>query len=138
MCHLVLVMPVLALPIFWLMPLNSALPTYAVIVLISAFLYWPITKAMRKPVQDGFQSLVGTEGEVVSKLTSTHSAQYLIRSQGELWSGYSNDTLQPGEQVNIVATKGIGVLVEPANKYQDEPDEIKAKLSRARRKQQCH
>lgn len=116
MCHLVLLMPVAALPIFWLMPPGYSVPIYTGIALLSAFLYWMITRAMRQPIQDGFQSLIGTEAEVVSKLTSTHSAQYLIRSHGELWTAYSRDSLQPGEQVNIVATRGIGVIVEPINK----------------------
>ncbi len=112
MCHLILLMPVLGLPIFWLMPLSSAIPSYIVIVLISAFLYWLITRAMRKPIQDGFQSLIGTEAEVISKQALAHSAKYLVRAQGELWSAYSTDALQPGEQVNIVAVKGIGIVVE--------------------------
>jgi len=105
-------MPLLGLPLFWLLPLGYALPSYGVIVLMSVFLYWLITRAMRKPIQDGFQSLIGTEAEVVSTLAPDHSAKYLIRSQGELWSAYSTDTLQPGEPVNIVAVKGIGVVVE--------------------------
>ena len=61
MCHLILLMPVLGLPLFWLLPLGYALPSYVVIALISAFLYWLIRGAMRKPPQDGFQSLIGTE-----------------------------------------------------------------------------
>jgi membrane protein implicated in regulation of membrane protease activity len=92
------------------------MPIYVIIVLISAFLYWLITKAMRKPLQDGFQSLIGTEAEVVSKSTPDDSAKYLIRARGELWSAYSRDALQPGEPVNIVAVKGIGVVVEPVGK----------------------
>ncbi len=107
-------MPVMALPIFWLMPLNSAVPIYVVIVLLSAFLYWLITKAMREPIQDGFQSLIGTEAEVVSKRVPDNPARYLVRSQGELWTAYSTDILEIGEQVNIVAIKGIGVVVEQA------------------------
>ncbi len=68
---------------------------------------------MRRPIQDGFQSLIGTEAEVVS-LTPGHSAKYLVRAQGEgeLWSAYSTDVLDIGEWVNIVAVKGIGVVVE--------------------------
>ncbi len=112
MCHLILLMPVIALPIFWLAPLNFAIPSYVVIVLISAFFYWLITKALRKPIQDGFQSLIGTEAEVVSKRASDNPARYIIRSQGELWSAYSTDNLQSGEWVNIVAVRGIGVVVE--------------------------
>ena len=114
MCHLILLMPVLGLPIFWLMPLNLAVPIYVVIVLMSAFFYWLITRAMRKPIQDGFQSLIGTEAEVVSKQASGKPARYIIRSQGELWSAYSTDNLQLGEQVNIVAVRGIGVVIERA------------------------
>ncbi len=68
---------------------------------------------MRKPIQDGFQSLIGTEAEVVSKSETGRSAKYLIRARGELWSASSRDTLQPGEPVNIVAVKGISVVVEP-------------------------
>ncbi len=69
-----------------------------------------------KPIQDGFQSLIGTEAEVVSELELGHSAKYLVRAQGELWSARSRDTLQPGEQVNIVAVKGIGIVVERAER----------------------
>lgn len=114
MCHLILFMPLLGLPLFWLLPLSYALPSYVVIVLISVFLYWLITRAMRRPIQDGFQSLIGTEAEVESKSAPGHSAQYLVRSQGELWSAYSTDNLQPGEPVNIVAVKGIALVVERA------------------------
>ena len=105
-------MPLFGLPLFWLLPLGYALPINIVTVLISGFLYWLITRAMKRPLQDGFQSLIGTEAEVVSRLASDHSAQYLVRSQGELWSAYSTDTLQPGEQVSIMAVKGIGVVVK--------------------------
>ena len=112
MCHLILLMPVLGLPLFWLLPLGYALPINFAIWLISIFLYWLIRKAMRKPIQDGFQSLIGTEAEVVSKQALTHSARYLVRTQGELWSAYSADALEIGEWVNIVAIKGVGVVVE--------------------------
>ena len=67
---------------------------------------------MRKPIRDGFQSLIGTEAEVVSTSAPDHSTRYLIRSQGEPWSAYSADTLRPGEPVHIVALKGIGVVVK--------------------------
>jgi len=93
-------------------------------VLISAFLYWLITKAMRKPIQDGFQSLIGTEAEVVSRQARDNPAQYLVRSQGELWSAYSADTLRPGEPVNIVAVKGIGIVVKRVDKGHGETENV--------------
>ena len=126
-------MPVLGLPLFWVLPLGYALPANIALWLISAFLYRLIRKAMRKPIQDGFQSLIGTEAEVVSKRALAHSAKYLVRVQGELWSAYSTDTLQPGEQVNMVAVKGIGVVVERA-----EPGPRVGKIGTEDDERHCH
>jgi len=112
-CHAVFLLPFVGLPLFWLLPLGYALPINFVTWLATPFLYRVIRRAMRKPIQDGFQSLIGTQAEVVSK-SPDHSAKYLVRSQGELWTAYSTDTFQPGEQVKIVAVKGIGVVVERA------------------------
>ncbi len=114
MCHLILLMPVLGLPLFWLLPLGYALPINIVLVLISVFLYFLIVRAMKEPIQDGFQSLIGIEAEVVSKQVPDNPGRYLVRAkgEGELWSGYSTDALDIGEWVSIVAVKGIGVVVE--------------------------
>ena len=111
-CHLILLTPLIGLPIFWLVPLSSAIPVYLVIVLVSVFLYRLITRAMKKPVQDGFQSLVGTRAEVMSRAVTDNYAKYTVLSQGELWSAYSKDSFQPGENVKIVAVRGVGVVVE--------------------------
>ena len=90
---------------------------------------------MIRPVKDGFQSLVGTTAEVVSKLETGRSAQYLVRAQGEgeLWSANSSDTLEIGEWVNIVAVKGISVVVERVDNG-SHPDEIGAEDNR----RHCH
>ena len=113
-CHAVLLLPLLGLPLFWLLPLGYALPINIAAWLATPFLYRVIRRAMRKPIQDGFQSLIGTEAEVVSKSETVRSAKYLVRAkgEGELWSANSSDALEIGEQVNIVAVKGIGVVVE--------------------------
>ncbi|MAF86079.1 MAG: hypothetical protein CL875_06380 [Dehalococcoidales bacterium] len=63
MCHLILLMPVLGIPLFWLVPLEHALPINIALWLTSALLYRQIMRAMRKPRQDGFQSLISTEAE---------------------------------------------------------------------------
>src|SRR4030067_186366 len=115
MCHLILLMRVIALPVFWLMPVGYAAPTYAVISLVSGFLYWLITRAMRQPVRDGFQSLVGTEVEVVSRLGTSDYAQYLVRAGGELWGARSGEVLQPGENVSVMALDGIRLVVARRN-----------------------
>ena len=104
-------MPIVTLPIFWLMPIGYAVPIYIFIALVSAFLYWLIMRAMRQPVRDGFRSLIGTEVEVVSKLSAGNHAKYLVRSQGELWSANSPDVLQTGETVSVEAVDGIRLVV---------------------------
>jgi membrane protein implicated in regulation of membrane protease activity len=104
-------MPVLALPIFWLMPLNLAIPIYAIITLMSGLLYWLIAKSMSRQPETGSESLIGTAGEVVSKLDQGDHAKYLVRSQGELWSADSPDVIQAGEIVSIAAVDGIRLVV---------------------------
>ncbi len=115
-CHAVLLLPLMGLPLFWLLPLGYALPINIATWLAAPFLYRMIRRAMRKPIQDSFQSLIGTEAEVVSKSETGRSASYLVRSkgEGELWSAYSTDALDIGEWVKIVAVKGIGVVIERA------------------------
>lgn len=111
MCHLILLMPVLALPIFWLMPLNLAIPIYVTIGLITGFLYWLIAESIGKQPETGSESLIGAAGEVVSKLGPGDHAKYLVRSQGELWSANSTDLLQTGETVIIANVDGIRLVV---------------------------
>ncbi len=142
MCHLIFLLPLAGLPLFWFLPLGYALPINVVVWLISAFLYWLITMAMRKPVQDGFQSLIGAEAEVVSKRAPDHSAGYLVRAQGEgeLWSAYSTDVLEIGEPVNIVAVRGIGVVVERAENrhHSDEIPNTKIEPVGGKSGRHCH
>ena len=116
-CHAVLLLPLVGLPLFWLLPLGYALPINIATWLATPFLYRMIRRAMMRPVKDGFQSLIGSTAEVVSKLETGRSATYLVRAKGagELWSAYSTDALEIGEPVNIVAVKGIGVVIERTN-----------------------
>ncbi len=115
MCHLVLLMPVLALPIFWLMPLSFAIPIYIFIVLISGLLYRLIAKSIKRRPATGAESLIGDKAEVVSKSSTGGHTQYLVRSQGELWSAHCLDSLRPGETVNITALDGVKLVVERSN-----------------------
>ena len=113
MCHLVLLMPIIALPVFWLIPLNFAVPIYAVIALITGLVYWLITKSMMKPLSTGAESLIGINAEVVSRLGPNN--KYLVQSGGELWTAHSANSLQPGERVNIAAVDGIRLVVVTGN-----------------------
>ncbi|MDZ4245515.1 MAG: NfeD family protein, partial [Dehalococcoidia bacterium] len=113
-CHAVFLLPVAGLPLFWLLPVKYSLPINIAVWLATYFLYRLIRESMKKPVQNWFQSLLDTRAVVVSMGAPGRSAKYLVRAKGELWSAYSKDILEIGEQVNIVALKGIGVIVERA------------------------
>lgn len=111
-CHLFLAMPGIALVVFWFLPLSQALPIYVPVAVVSLFVYHQIIKAMRKPVVTGMESAVGGTAEIVSRLDSKGPAQYLVRYQGELWTAISQDELASGEQVRIVALRGIKPVVQ--------------------------
>ena len=141
MCHLLLLMPVLALPILWLMPLSFAIPIYVVIALISGLLYRLVWKSMRKPMETGVQSLIGAEATVVARLSPGYRAQYLVRSGGEMWSARCTDVLQPGETVKITALDRINLVIELRNKssHPGQSSDVESKQPGAKTSERhCH
>lgn len=139
MCHVLLLMPVLGLPILWLMPLSLAVPIYVVLALGSGLLYWLIWKSMSRPLDTGVESLIGTEAEVVSKLSPGHRAQYLVRAGGELWTALCSDVLQSRENVNIEAVDGISLVVQPVGSTPHTDQSAGAEEKQARGKaKSCH
>lgn len=111
MCHLILLMPLLTLPIFWLVPLSIAIPIYIAIVMMSVLFYWLVMKTMTKPATVGAESLIGSAAEVVSRLKTRSRAQYLVKMGGEIWSARSPDVLYPGETATITAIDGVRLIV---------------------------
>jgi membrane protein implicated in regulation of membrane protease activity len=134
MCHLILFMPVLALPIFWLMPLNLALPIYVTVAVMSGRFYRLIARSMVKQPETGSESLIGAVGEVVSKLGPRDHPGYLVRSQGELWSASSPSPLQTGEKVSIASVDGIRLVVHRSGG----PDAATEEVVRKANERHCH
>ncbi|MBI4735258.1 MAG: NfeD family protein [candidate division NC10 bacterium] len=99
MCHLILVAPVLALPVFWLLPFSVALPAYGAVLLLTALIAWPVVTAMRGPQLTGPEAIIGARGEALTEL-SPHG---LVRCQGEVWSATADELIPPGERVRVVA-----------------------------------
>jgi len=120
-------MPVLALPIFWLLPLDLAIPIYIFLTLISGLFYRLIARSMGKQPETGSESLIGATAQVVSKLKSGDLAKYLVRSQGELWSARSADILSAGETVSIAAVDGIRLVVNKNGKSAAPVKEVERK-----------
>lgn len=55
--------------------------------------------------------MVGAIAEVISQLNSVGPTRYLVHYQGELWNAISQDTLVPGQKVQIVTLDGINLVV---------------------------
>lgn len=104
MCHVLLLLPLLALPVFWIWPLEVALPLYAAAAAIAFAVYLFAWKASRTPLANGPQALVGTTGPVVS----VGARRVTLRLGGELWTADIDGALpSPGERAVVVSYEGL-------------------------------
>ncbi len=110
MCHLILLLPVLALPVFWFLPLFQAVAVYGVVTALSLWVYRYLLKAMHRPVQIGVEALLGREGEVVD----TAGGQVLVRVASETWTARSRRPVAVGDRVRVVRVDGLVLELEPA------------------------
>ncbi|MEJ2695749.1 MAG: NfeD family protein [Candidatus Sulfobium sp.] len=113
---LLMFLPLLALPIFWLLPLAEALPIYLCLVALSAAMMWVMRKTMKMPSRTGAEYLVGREAKVVSRSGPGYGTQYQVRVDGELWSARSSDALAPGDSVTVAEIKSNVLIVERKSK----------------------
>ncbi len=111
MHHLILLLPIFGIIVFWLFPLNIAIPVYIAILIISGLMYWAIIRAIRK-IPRRSPSFVGDKARVVSRLGSKDEAQYMVEVHGELWSANSPDILNVGDIVTIKNVKGLTLWVQ--------------------------
>jgi len=107
MCHLILFMPVFALPVFWLLPMAAALTVYAVVTGLSLWLYYFAWRAMRVRSICGREGLLGARGVV----TNTAVRPIRVRVKSEDWGAESSETLRPGDRVEVVAVQGLRLRV---------------------------
>jgi membrane protein implicated in regulation of membrane protease activity len=107
MCHLVLLLPLLALPVFWLVPLWIAVPTYAAVLILSGGTWFLAMRAMHQPVQIGVQALLHSRGEVLG----TEGKLFRVRVNSEVWNAESKDTLRSGDRVEVLAIDGLRLRV---------------------------
>ena len=111
MCHLILFLPVFALPVFWVFPLTTALPLYLFILGISLFLYFKVFRAMRLEVRTGQEAMLGKEGLVVEDIDPEGKIQYA----SEIWDAMAEGKrFLKGERVKIIGFQGLSLLVEEA------------------------
>jgi len=107
MCHLFLLLPFLALPVFWLLPPVTAASLYSGVVVLSVLVYYYSIKAMRLPVRTGREALLHSVGEVVA----VTSQALQIRVHSEIWDARSDQPLVEGDRVEVTAIKGLHLQV---------------------------
>jgi membrane protein implicated in regulation of membrane protease activity len=105
-------LPLIALPVFWLLPLGQAILVYLLSLLLSGWMFWLMRRNKKYRVVTGKEGLIGQEAEVVSKSTTRGKAEYTIRVEGELWMARSYNGVQPGEKVIIIGNEGNRLVVK--------------------------
>lgn len=106
-----MVLPVVALPVFWLLPIGSAIAVFLVCVLLSGSMFWLMRRTDKMPVATGAEALVGQEVKVVSRMRSLGPPVYRVRASGEFWRARTEDAVEVGNVVTIVAVEGTTLWV---------------------------
>ncbi|SYZ74159.1 conserved hypothetical protein [Candidatus Zixiibacteriota bacterium] len=121
MCHVILLLPVIGLGVFFLWPFGTALPIYLAILAISGFVYFAMIKAMQRPVMTGIQTLQGKLVEVINM--SGKRGQ--VRIGAEIWEARTKDQLSTGEMARIIGIDQLTLIIE---KYSGEINAPSAKV----------
>lgn len=104
MCHFLLLLPVLALPVFWVWPLSISGPLYAFVAIVSVFVYQLVWKAWKTPPANGLQNLIGETGRVVR----VGPRNVTLQLGGELWTAdVEGPPLALGERAVVEGIDGL-------------------------------
>lgn len=109
-CHLLLLLPVVGLGLFFVLPWPAALGVNAVLAAVALGIAIPAMRALRQPVVTGREALVGQVVVVVSDI----EWEGLVRHGGELWTATANGIRIPkGTRVRIRGVEGVKLTVVP-------------------------
>lgn len=109
MCHLILMLPVVALPVFWFLPLAVAAPVYGAASTLAAVVYYFTWETGRRPVSIGRERLVGMTARVLETEPALR-----VELDGETWRARSSETLAAGDVVHIDAVRDLTLHVRRA------------------------
>ena len=108
MCHLILALPFVALPMLWLLPWSLGIPLYGVVLALAVAAYVMTFKAMRLPVTTGTEALMHAIGTV--RAVDRRTAHVWVLS--ELWSATCADgPLAIGDRIEVIGREGLTLQV---------------------------
>ena len=109
-CHLLLLLPLAGLALFFVLPWPVALGIDVVLAAIAAGIAVPGMRALRQPITTGREALVGQIGEAASDV----QREGLVRYGGELWTATANGVrISAGTRVRIRGVEGLKLLITP-------------------------
>jgi len=122
MCHLILALPFVALPMLWLLPLGIGVPLYSVVASLAIAAYVMTFKAMRRPVTTGAEALMNAVGTV----SAVDQRAAYVWVQSEQWAATCADAvLAVGDSVEVIGLEGLTLqvrrLASPARPAQAQP-----------------
>ncbi len=110
MHHLILLVPVVAVILFFFAPWQVALPVYLFLAVGSLWAYYKALQALKQPPLMGRRVIVGQKARVVRM----EKGQIDVEYDGEIWKAVSSRKVEPGQQVVIKGVDGLTLEVEPA------------------------
>ena len=105
-------LPVIALPVFWYLLLEQAVPVYLVCLSLSVWMFWLMRRNRKYRIVTGKEGMIGQEAEVVSKSTAGGRARYTTHIKDELWTAWSYDDVGSGDKVIITAIEGSTPIIK--------------------------
>lgn len=114
MHHILLLLPILAIFLFFILPVVWALPLFLITLVLSLFAYWKALQALHQRAYSGLEHMVGERAVV-----ETDTPQLRVEYKGELWSARSDSPVSVGESVIIIRVNGLNLWVTPENHARD-------------------
>jgi membrane-bound serine protease (ClpP class) len=108
MCHVVLLLPIFGLVLFWFLDFSLALPLYLGLVVLSGVVALLTLRSLRKPASSGMEGMHGATAEVVEALRPRGTVRY----HSTFWSARAREPIAAGETVRIVGNEGLCLRVE--------------------------
>ena len=108
MCHIILSFPILALPLFYFFPLQTALPTYLAVLLFTWFVYFKMIAAMKAKVRTGKEGMIGEEALVLEDI----NPEGKVMVWSEIWAATAKGKrFRKGQKVVIYGFEGLTAIV---------------------------
>lgn len=108
MCHVVWMLPILSLPLFWLLDFPLALPLYIGVLVLTGGVLVLTVQSLKMPASSGIEGMRGDLAEVVEALRPLGTVRY----RSTLWYAAASEPIDVGKRVRIVGNKGLCLLVE--------------------------